>query len=123
LVKQFAGKLDMPEAQSGLSRTAAHLHSAMKAAADGVGILLVDGFHYLALFAIGATTVSALAAFCEMFAKGRAELSDILCLFISRGFARANLCGSRSGGLFSSGLNTVFCCRMQTWRLEVMLEI
>src|SRR5712664_3144620 len=73
----------MPEAQSGLSRTAAHLHSAMKAAADEIGILLVDGFHYLALFAIGATTVwSALAAFCGMFAKGRAELSDILLLFI-----------------------------------------
>ena len=35
----------MPEAQSGLTRTAAHLHNAMKAAADGVGILLVDGFH------------------------------------------------------------------------------
>jgi protein PsiE len=74
----------MPEAQSGLTGTAAHFHSAMKAAADGVGILLVDGFHYLALFAIGATTVwSALAAFCEMFAKGRAELSDIcFCLSI-----------------------------------------
>ena len=73
----------MPEAQSGLTRTAAQLHSAMKAAADEVGILLVDGFHYLALFAIGATTVwSALAAFCGMFAKGRAELSDILLLFI-----------------------------------------
>ena len=38
----------MPEAQSGLTRTAAQLHSAMKAAADEVGILLVDGFHYLA---------------------------------------------------------------------------
>src|SRR5260370_40834656 len=73
----------MPEAQSGLTRTAAHLHSAMKAAADGVGILLVDGFHYLALFAIGATTVwSALAAFCEMIAKGRPELSEILLLLI-----------------------------------------
>jgi protein PsiE len=83
LVKQLAGRLEMPEAQSGLTRTAAHLHGAMKAAADGVGILLVDGFHYLALFAIGATTVwSALAAFCGMFAKGRAELSDILLLFI-----------------------------------------
>jgi phosphate starvation-inducible membrane PsiE len=44
---------------------------------------MIPGFHYLALFAIGATTVwSALAAFCEMFAKGRAELSDILLLFI-----------------------------------------
>src|SRR5438552_18130852 len=73
----------MPEAQNGLTRTGAHLHSAMKAAADGVGILLVDGFHYLALFAIGATTVwSALAACCGMFAKGRAALSDILLLFI-----------------------------------------
>src|SRR5258708_30205348 len=73
----------MPEAQGGLTRTAAHLHSAMKAAADGVGILLVDGFHYLALFAIGATTVwSALAAFISMLGKGRAELSDILLLFI-----------------------------------------
>src|SRR4030081_773093 len=73
----------MPEAQSGLTRTAAHLHSAMKAAADGVGILLVDGFHYLAFLPLGATTVwSALAAFCGMFSKGRAELSDILLLFI-----------------------------------------
>jgi len=76
-------RLDIPEAQSGLTRTAAHLHFAMKEAADGIGILLVDGFHYLALFAIGATTVwSALAAFCGMFSKGRAELSDILLLFI-----------------------------------------
>ena len=48
LVKQFweAGYA----AQSGLTRTAAQLHGAMKAAADEVGILLVDGFHYLALF-------------------------------------------------------------------------
>src|SRR3981189_3768085 len=73
----------MPEAQSGLTRPAAQLHSAMKAAADEVGILLVDGFHYLALFAIGATTVwSALAAFFSTLGKGRAELSDILLLFI-----------------------------------------
>jgi protein PsiE len=55
----------------------------MKATADAVGTLLVDGFHYLALFTIGATTVwSALAAFIVMLAKGRAELSDILLLFI-----------------------------------------
>jgi protein PsiE len=73
----------MPESQKGLIRTAADLHRGMKAAADAVGILLVDGFHYLALFAIGATTVwSALAAFFTMFAKGRAELADILLLFI-----------------------------------------
>ena len=55
----------------------------MKEIADAVGTLLVDGFHFLALFAIGATTVwSALTAFFSMIAKGRAELSDILLLFI-----------------------------------------
>jgi len=48
-----------------------------------VGTLLVDAFHYLALFAIGATTVwSAVSAFFDMVAKGRADLSDILLLFI-----------------------------------------
>ncbi|OKO82305.1 hypothetical protein AC629_24175 [Bradyrhizobium sp. NAS80.1] len=55
----------------------------MKNAADAVGALLVDGFHYSMLFAIGATTVwSAVAAFGSMISKGRAELSDILLLFI-----------------------------------------
>jgi len=55
----------------------------MKAVADAFGTLLVDGFHYLALFAIGGTTVwSAVAAFSSMLGKGRAELSDILLLFI-----------------------------------------
>src|SRR6202162_4366083 len=73
----------MPDAQSGLTPTAAKLHRGMKATADAVGILLVDGFHYLALFAIGATTVwSAAVAFIGMVSKGRAELSDILLLFI-----------------------------------------
>jgi protein PsiE len=73
----------MLDVQSGLARTAAKLHRGMKATADAVGILLVDGFHYLALFAIGATTVwSALAAFISMLNKGHAGLSDILLLFI-----------------------------------------
>ena len=73
----------MPESSSGLTRTAANLHREMKAIADAVGTLLVDSFHYLALFAIGATTVwSATAAFFGMVGKGRAELSDILLLFI-----------------------------------------
>ena len=71
-----------PEARTS-DGAAAALHRWMKATADAVGILLVDGFHYLALFAIGATTVwSALAAFISMLGKGRAELSDILLLFI-----------------------------------------
>lgn len=60
-----------------------NLHSAMKKAADTIGIFLVDGFHYLALFAIGATTVwSAFADFLGMLVKGRADLEDILLLFI-----------------------------------------
>jgi protein PsiE len=73
----------MPISPNGLPRTAANLHRGMKAIAHAVGTLLVDGFHYLALFAIGATTFwSAVTAFFSMVGKGRAELSDILLLFI-----------------------------------------
>jgi protein PsiE len=73
----------MPDPLSSLSRTSASLHRGIKVAADAIGTLLVDAFHYLALFAIGATTVwSAVAAFVGMLSKGRAELSDILLLFI-----------------------------------------
>jgi protein PsiE len=73
----------MPESLTGPTRTAANLHREVKAIADVFGTLLVDAFHYLALFAIGATTVwSAVAAFFGMVGKGRAELSDILLLFI-----------------------------------------
>ena len=51
--------------------------------ADGVGNLLVDSFHYIALFAIGATIVwSAVAAFLNMTVKGLASIDDILLLFI-----------------------------------------
>jgi len=51
--------------------------------ADGAGNLLVDAFHYLALFAIGATIVwSAVAAFLNMTVKGLASIEDILLLFI-----------------------------------------
>lgn len=51
--------------------------------ADGVGNLLVDTFHYVALFAIGATIVwSAVAAFLGMTVKGLASIDDILLLFI-----------------------------------------
>jgi protein PsiE len=79
----FGARPQMPDVQGGLTRTAANLHRGMKATADAVGILLVDGFHYLALFAIGATTVwSAFAAFISMLNEGRADLSDILLLFI-----------------------------------------
>lgn len=55
----------------------------IKALADGLGNLLVDAFHYLALFAIGAATVwSAVVAFLGMAAKGHASIDDILLLFI-----------------------------------------
>jgi len=55
----------------------------MKANADAVGTLLVDAFHNLALFAIGATTVwSGATAFFGMVEKGHAQLSDLLLLFI-----------------------------------------
>lgn len=51
--------------------------------ADGAGNLLVDSFHYVALFAIGATIVwSAVAAFLSMTVKGLASIDDILLLFI-----------------------------------------
>ena len=73
----------IPDPQATLSRTTAKLHRCLKNSADSVGSLLVDGFHYFALFAIGATTVwSATAAFGHMISKGEAELSDILLLFI-----------------------------------------
>ncbi len=48
-----------------------------------LGGILVDAFHYLALFAIGGTIVwSAVAAFIAMMHKGGATIDDILLLFI-----------------------------------------
>ena len=50
---------------------------------EAVGSLLVDGFHYLALFAIGGAIVwSATFAFWGMAGKGHASIEDILLLFI-----------------------------------------
>lgn len=48
-----------------------------------VGDVLVEGFHILALFAIGATIVwSAAFAFLGMIDQGHATIKDILLLFI-----------------------------------------
>lgn len=48
-----------------------------------IGNTLVDAFHYLALFIIGATVVwSAAYEYLQMMGKGHAELKDILLLFI-----------------------------------------
>ena len=47
------------------------------------GSVLVDAFHYLALFAIGGAIVwSAVHAFIGMMGKGHASIDDILLLFI-----------------------------------------
>lgn len=73
----------MSDAVGKITRAAAAVHRDMEALADALGQFLVDAFHHLALFAIGATTVwSAAAAFAGMVGRGRAELSDILLLFI-----------------------------------------
>lgn len=54
-----------------------------KAWIDELGNLLIEAFHYLALFVIGASIVwSAVLAFAGMAAKGHATISDILLLFI-----------------------------------------
>lgn len=52
-------------------------------AAESIGGFLVDGFHLLALFAIGASIVwSAVVAFLDMATRGHATVEDILLLFI-----------------------------------------
>ena len=59
------------------------LHQRLNRISDTVGDLLVDAFHYLALFAIGGAVVwSAIHAFAGMAANGRASIDDILLLFI-----------------------------------------
>ena len=64
-------------------KLAVTLHKEMHEFADGAGTLLVDSFHYIELFAIGATIVwSAVAAFLHMTVKGLASIDDILLLFI-----------------------------------------
>jgi phosphate starvation-inducible membrane PsiE len=66
-----------------MSEAMRSLYRGMKDTADAIGMFLVDAFHLLALFVIGAATVwSAAAAFIGMVAQGRATLGDILLLFI-----------------------------------------
>ena len=58
-------------------------HERFNAFANDAGSLLVDVFHYIALFAIGGTIVwSAVHAFAAMAAEGKATIDDILLLFI-----------------------------------------
>lgn len=59
------------------------LHQRLNRLSEVVGSVLVDAFHYLALFAIGGAIVwSAAHAFIGMTGKGHASIDDILLLFI-----------------------------------------
>ena len=54
-----------------------------KRLADEIGNLLIEVFHYLALFVIGASIVwSAVVAYGGMMLQGHATIGDILLLFI-----------------------------------------
>src|SRR5690606_23878332 len=55
----------------------------MHGLAESLGNLLMEAFHYLALFAIGAITAwAAVMAFLGMLEKGHITVDDILLLFI-----------------------------------------
>jgi phosphate starvation-inducible membrane PsiE len=73
----------MSHAVSRIARAVGAVHRDMEVLADAFGTFLVDAFHHLALFAIGATTVwSGAAVFAGMVGRGEASLADILLLFI-----------------------------------------
>ena len=73
----------MLEAMHRLDNATRTSHRGMNDAGDTIGAFLVDAFHLLALFAIGASTAwSAAVAFFGMVAQGGATLGDILLLFI-----------------------------------------
>jgi len=58
-------------------------HANIKNWADELGSLLIEAFHYLALFVIGASIVwSAVIAYGGMMQQGQASIGDILLLFI-----------------------------------------
>ncbi len=59
------------------------LREAVHGLAESLGNLLVESFHYLALFAIGGITAwAAVLAVCGMLEKGHITVDDILLLFI-----------------------------------------
>jgi hypothetical protein len=62
---------------------AADLSAELRRRVDPIGTLLMDAFHFLGLFAIGAATFWAAAhAFLDMTAKSHASVEDLLLLFI-----------------------------------------
>lgn len=59
------------------------MRAGMHALAQSFGNLLVESFHYLALFAIGGITAwASVVAFLGMLEKGHVTVDDILLLFI-----------------------------------------
>lgn len=59
------------------------LRQTQKAWIDEIGLLVMEWFHYLALFVIGVSIVgSAFSAGMEMVKNGHASIGDILLLFI-----------------------------------------
>jgi protein PsiE len=59
------------------------LESRMRRFVNHAGNFLVEGFHLLGLFAIGASTVwASVVTFLGMVAKGSASIEDLLLLFI-----------------------------------------
>ena len=72
--------------------------------ADELGSLLIEAFHYLALFVIGASIVwSAVVAYGGMMLQGHATLGDILLLFIYLEF------GAMVGIYFKTSIMPVTC--------------
>jgi protein PsiE len=58
-------------------------HQRWKSRVDSIGNLLIEIFHYLALFVIGASVVwSGVHAYGGMMLQGHATIGDILLLFI-----------------------------------------
>jgi phosphate starvation-inducible membrane PsiE len=71
---------------------------------DELGSMLIEAFHYIALFVIGASIVwSAVAAFSGMILQGQATLGDILLLFIYLEF------GAMVGIYFKTSVMPVTC--------------
>lgn len=61
----------------------AQRHAEWKRRTDVIGNLLIEVFHYLALFVIGASVVwSGVIAYAGMMLQGHATIGDILLLFI-----------------------------------------
>jgi len=62
---------------------AERLRNSLHHGADSIGNLVVEAFHYLALFGIAAITVwAAISAFIGMLGQERISVDDILLLFI-----------------------------------------